>query len=404
MRRRLGELLVAAEVLDETQVTEALRFQVMWGGRLGTVLSELGYVDLDTLSRVLGWQHSLPAALAKHFEQADRKLQQDFSADLAEFHGCIPLLRAGKRVVIASIDPLNDTAKGRVARGLDVDPELLIPSIAAELRIRYQLERLYAISRPHRLLRAEGTERKGPARPRPERIAAFPLQDELEALFPSEVTSAPAGANTERRTYVPTLGDPGAAPVESGVVEQPVAAPAPVIETYAGALHAIRCAIDRADIATQTVDAIARFVPAAGAAVLVIRGNVATTWTSFRCGRAPLTPISIRLERSGLAKAALGTGALARASTAALDTTDRDLLAALGSGREDLVVAPIPVEDRVAALIAIAVPHGTDVDTSVGEIAQAAGAAFDRLVHDVSTRTRMRILSGDDSAPYPRVD
>jgi hypothetical protein len=176
------------------------------------------------------------------------------------------------------------------------------------------------------------------------------------------------------------------------------------LDTYAGALHAIRCAIDRADIAALTVDAIASFVPAAGAAVLVVRGSIATTWTSFRSGRPPLTPISIRLDRSELATAALTSGVLARASTSALGDRDRELLDALGSGREDLVVAPILVEDRVAALIAIALPQGTDVEASIREIAGAAGAAFDRLVRDVSQATRTRILSGADSAPFPKVD
>jgi hypothetical protein len=404
VRRRLGELLVEAELLDEAQVTEALRLQVMWGGRLGTVLGQLGYVDLDTLSRALGSQHSLPAALAKHFDHADRALQRDFSADLADFHGCVPLLRAGKRVVIASIDPLNETASARVARGLGVTPDLLIHSIAAELRIRYQLERIYAISRPHRLLRAPGQERTAPPRRPSDRLPAIPLQDELEALFPSEVAETPERPAGERRTYVPTLGEPSLPRAESGVVERPGDMSPRTLDTYAGALHAIRCAIDRADIAALTVDAIASFVPAAGAAVLVVRGSIATTWTSFRSGRPPLTPISIRLDRSELATAALTSGVLARASTSALGDRDRELLDALGSGREDLVVAPILVEDRVAALIAIALPQGTDVEASIREIAGAAGAAFDRLVRDVSQATRTRILSGADSAPFPKVD
>jgi len=73
-----------ANLLSPEQLTEALRVQVMWGGRIGTVISELGYLDLDTISRALGWQHSLPAALGKHFDSADQELQQSFDSDLAE--------------------------------------------------------------------------------------------------------------------------------------------------------------------------------------------------------------------------------------------------------------------------------------------------------------------------------
>src|SRR5213075_2205969 len=61
---RLGELLVAAGLLTVEQVERALRAQVLWGGRLGTNIVELHYLDLDPLSKVLGRQHQMPAALS----------------------------------------------------------------------------------------------------------------------------------------------------------------------------------------------------------------------------------------------------------------------------------------------------------------------------------------------------
>jgi len=50
---RLGELLVAAGLLTVAQVEQALRAQVMWGGRLGTNIVELHYLELDPLSNAL---------------------------------------------------------------------------------------------------------------------------------------------------------------------------------------------------------------------------------------------------------------------------------------------------------------------------------------------------------------
>ena len=41
---KLGELLVASGLLTADQVEQALRAQVLWGGRLGTNLIELGFV------------------------------------------------------------------------------------------------------------------------------------------------------------------------------------------------------------------------------------------------------------------------------------------------------------------------------------------------------------------------
>lgn len=159
---RLGELLVASGLLTAEQIDEALRAQVAWGARLGTNLIELGFLDLDQLSTVLGQQHGLPAALARHFEKVDRELQLLLSPDVAHKLTCVPLIRVGaeRKVVIASCSPL--TAKGIaiVADELCVDPSIIIPSIAAELRMRYQLERIYGIQRPSRFMRAPGEDRQ----------------------------------------------------------------------------------------------------------------------------------------------------------------------------------------------------------------------------------------------------
>ncbi len=159
---RLGELLVAAKLLTAEQVEQALRAQVMWGGRLGTNLIELGFLDLDTLSVALGRLHGQPAALARHFEKADRALQQLLSPDVAERFSCVPLARTGAKgdspglVAFVSVEPLPAKGLAIVADELGVTPDQLLPSIAAELRIRYHLERVYAIPRGTRFLRSKG--------------------------------------------------------------------------------------------------------------------------------------------------------------------------------------------------------------------------------------------------------
>lgn len=156
---RLGELLVAAKLLTVEQVEQALRAQVMWGGRLGTNLIELGFLDLDALSMALGRQHHQPAALARHFEKADRALQRMLSPDVAERYSCIPLARAGQEralIAFASVAPLDAKGLAIVADELGVPPDQLLPSIAAELRIRYHLERVYQIPRGTRFLRSKG--------------------------------------------------------------------------------------------------------------------------------------------------------------------------------------------------------------------------------------------------------
>ena len=195
---RLGELLVAAGLVTVDQVEQALRAQVMWGARLGTSLVELGYIDLDALSRALGRKHRLPAALARHFEKADRALQQHFTADIAERWSVVPLMRiaADKSIVIASLEPLERRARGIIAEDLEIEPTQVISAVAAEQRIRYQLEHVYGIPRAARFLRSRGpTNTPFPAFP------VLPVEPDSDAdlALPNDIVdqSAPPAAVPE---------------------------------------------------------------------------------------------------------------------------------------------------------------------------------------------------------------
>lgn len=59
---RLGEMLLAEKLVQPGQLEEALETQVVHGGRLGTNLVELGFLQEPDLARMLGKQHSLPFA------------------------------------------------------------------------------------------------------------------------------------------------------------------------------------------------------------------------------------------------------------------------------------------------------------------------------------------------------
>ncbi len=155
---RLGEHLASARLLDQEQIERALRAQVLWGGRLGTNLIELGMLDLDGLSRALGRKHKVPAALARHFDKADRELQERLSPELAKRWSVVPLLHVGpeKKIAIAVLDPLPADALDELAEAFLCPREMILLSVAAEMRVRYHLERVYGIARDARFLRLKG--------------------------------------------------------------------------------------------------------------------------------------------------------------------------------------------------------------------------------------------------------
>ena len=58
-RRRLGELLIEAAVLDETRLKAALQEQKKWGGKLGRTLVEMGFITEAVMVQALSKQLQL---------------------------------------------------------------------------------------------------------------------------------------------------------------------------------------------------------------------------------------------------------------------------------------------------------------------------------------------------------
>ena len=223
---RLGELLVSAGGLDAEELEKALRAQVVWGGRLGTNLIELGFIDLDELSRVLGKQRKMPAALAHHFDKADASLQHQLPAELAEKYLVVPLLHlADGQIALAGMDPLDAEALAEISAALGVAPPALVCSVAAEQRMRYQLERVYNIKRNARYLRSRGGT-----------IPPFPVFGDFESEPDSEV-EIPIDWEEHDEP-----GDEAEAEVEAEVETTVPQEPSEPIETATG-----RIAISRAD-------------------------------------------------------------------------------------------------------------------------------------------------------------
>ena len=93
---RLGDILIRLGFCSAAQVQEGLAAQVLYGGRLGTNLIELGHIDLDRLARALARRARLPAALAGHFERRDLAVQARVPAELAAKLRAVPLGKIGR--------------------------------------------------------------------------------------------------------------------------------------------------------------------------------------------------------------------------------------------------------------------------------------------------------------------
>src|SRR5215213_5421781 len=88
---KLGTILLRDAVISLTQLEEALRAQVLTGGRLGTNLVELDFIDVDRLGHYLSRILDVPVATAERFAAAPRNLILEFGRELADLYTAFPL-------------------------------------------------------------------------------------------------------------------------------------------------------------------------------------------------------------------------------------------------------------------------------------------------------------------------
>lgn len=145
-RVRLGELLVAAGVLTEAQLGEALALQKAEGSkrRLGRLLVEQKFVEETLLTQVLGRQLSVPWVSLYHVDFS-RQLLNLVPREVAEGYGLIPVYvrhvrGQGETLYVATDDPTNDEGLKRVSGFAGLPVRAMIASasdIRAAIRAYY---------------------------------------------------------------------------------------------------------------------------------------------------------------------------------------------------------------------------------------------------------------------------
>ncbi len=106
MALRLGELLVRENMITQEQLRTAIEEQKRAGGRLGTHLTDMGYIGEEELTQFLSKQYGVPAINLAEFE-IDPEVIKLIPRDVAEKHQVIPINRAGATLIVAMSDPSN---------------------------------------------------------------------------------------------------------------------------------------------------------------------------------------------------------------------------------------------------------------------------------------------------------
>jgi len=172
MKIRLGELLIEEKLLTPSQLEEGLRNQVLYGGRLGTNLLELGFLKEEDIARALSKKLGVPTLGPNELDNAVFTTLRLIPARVAEKYSVIPIRLENNRLLLAMADPSNFTAIDEIAFNTGY---IVQPVVAPELHIVKAMERYYGIEPKERFVRSLADQSMGIAPPAP----SYTEDDEL---------------------------------------------------------------------------------------------------------------------------------------------------------------------------------------------------------------------------------
>ena len=131
-RKKLGILLKEAGLIDENQLAQALSHQHHWGGKLGSIIAELGFTREEDIARIISDTMGVP-----HVNLFEPEISPDviklIKADMAKKFGVVPVKKEANALTLAMSDPLDIETMDNVRfiTGLTIKPVL---AMAVEIK------------------------------------------------------------------------------------------------------------------------------------------------------------------------------------------------------------------------------------------------------------------------------
>lgn len=141
---RVGQLLVQAGLITETQLAEALTAQAERGGKLFEVLINLGFLSKADLHTFLSGQPGITAIELRNYD-IPYELTPIIPADLARKHVLLPIDRMGKLLTIGMACPLDTAAVAAVGSATGLRVKAMLCSFDD---IHAALDRFYPLENP----------------------------------------------------------------------------------------------------------------------------------------------------------------------------------------------------------------------------------------------------------------
>lgn len=356
---KLGTLLLRNAAIGLSQLEAALRNQVLYGGRLGTNLVELGFIDLELLSSYLAELTGFPIATPTLLDDVDKDLLEKLGADEAHRLRSVPLARlADGMIAVAMVDP---TDVGALEDLKTAYAAAIKPYVVPELRALYYLEKHYGLPRRARFLRTAKADTRQADTDR--RKAQLPAQG---MVMPPSFTLEPRRKRTPSQMAI------------EGV---------PTAVTYGSACERIDTAAKRDQIGETFVEYAQGRCDAL--VVFLIRDGNALGWRSYVAPpnklERPIEELSLPLGGASALQSAHDAGqTYLGPPPSAAHPIETQLWTALHAGEPSvMLVVPVLVKHRAVHLLYAHTLGGTPPRQLVSELedlAKRAQTSYMRLI------------------------
>lgn len=138
-RQNLGEMLIAANLIDEVQMQIALAEQKHNGKRFGSTLVDLKFIDENVLAAFLSKQIDVPCISLLHVD-IPKKVLRKIPRAVAIACKAVPVRTDGDRLEVAMVDPTDVDTLDRLERAAGMT---VSPLIAPESSIVTMIEKCY---------------------------------------------------------------------------------------------------------------------------------------------------------------------------------------------------------------------------------------------------------------------
>jgi hypothetical protein len=147
--RTFGHYLVEKGVITKEQFEEATQSRVVFGGRLGTNLAELGYLRLEDIGRHLAEHLKVPLAPEAWLNNPSAEAKSALAPALVEKYCALPLHLEKRTLHVAMLDPNDPIQIDEIAFATGMR---IVPYALPEVQLLALLEHHYGLRREVRYI------------------------------------------------------------------------------------------------------------------------------------------------------------------------------------------------------------------------------------------------------------